>query len=340
MRISPALLTTIRLIGEHKGRQDLYSRTAPAVLETLLQGARIQSVESSNRIEGITAPPPRLRALVDENTEPRNRSEAEIASYCDVLDSINASAANMKFTPGLVLQLHRDLCRFAPDPGGRWKNADNVIEEQTADGQRRVRFTPVPAFQTPEAMEALHTGLSQARGSGEMDSLILMAAYCLDFLCINPFLDGNGRMPRLLMLVLLFRDDYEVGRYVSLERLIEETRDTYYAALEASSAGWHDGDHDLLPWVEYLMGVVLAAYRELDERVGAVAGVRGAKREMVIDCIECLPDEFSIGDIERVCPSISRPTINRALRDLRRDGRLQGTRGRDARWTKIGADNF
>jgi Fic family protein len=142
-------------------------------------------------------------------------------------------------------------------------------------------------------------------------------------------------MSRLLMLVLLYRDDYEVGRYVSLERLIEETRDTYYAALEASSAGWHDGDHDLLPWVEYLMGVVLAGYRELDDRVEAVAGARGAKREMVIDCIERLPGEFSIGDIERACPNVSRPTINRVLRDLRRGGRLQATRGRDAQWTKL-----
>lgn len=335
MLISPALLSTARLIGEHKGRQDLYNRTSPAVLETLVHVARVQSVESSNRIEGIVAAAPRLKAIVDQKTSPRSRSEAEIAGYRDVLDSIHTSAAQMPFTPGLVLQLHRDMSRYAPDPGGRWKNADNRIEEETADGQKRVRFVPVPAFLTPQAMDALHSGLESARVGRLTDPLILTAAYCLDFLCIHPFLDGNGRMSRLLTLVLLYRDGYEVGRYVSLEKLIEDTRDSYYAALEASSAGWHEGRHDLSPWVEYLMGVVLGAYRELEDRVEAVAGARGAKREMVVDCVDRLPDEFSVADIERVCPNVSRPTINRVLRDLRRDGKLEATRGRDARWSKL-----
>ncbi len=187
------------------------------------------------------------------------------------------------------------------------------------------------AFQTADAMDALHLGLDRARLAGAVDPLLLATAYRLDFLCIHPFLDGNGRMSRLLTLVLLYRDGYEVGRYVSLEKLIEDTRQGYYEALEASSADWHEGRHDLRPWVEHSMGIVLAASRELEARVDAVAGARGAKREMVVDCVERPPSELSMADIERACPHVSRPTINRVLRDLRRDGRLQATRGRDAR---------
>ncbi len=332
MRITPSLLSTVRLIGEFKGRQDLYKRTAPAVLETLVEIARIQSVESSNRIEGITAAQPRLKALVLQKTTPANRSEAEIAGYRDVLDTLHTSAAGMPFTPGVILQLHRDMSRYAPDPGGHWKssdNSDNLIEETLPGGERRVRFTPVPA------MAGLHSGFEQARSRGDVDPLILTAAYCLDFLCIHPFTDGNGRISRLATLLLLYRDGYEVGRYVSLEKLIEGSRESYYEALGASSAGWHDAGHDLVPWVEYFMGVLLAAYRELDARVGTVAGARGAKRDMVVQCIERLPATFGIADIERACPHVSRPTINRVLRDLRRAGRLEATRGRDARWTKL-----
>jgi Fic family protein len=335
MRITPGLLSTVRLIGEFKGKQDLYKRTAPAVLETLVQVARIQSVESSNRIEGITASPPRLKQLVEQKTTPTDRSEAEIAGYRDALDMLHTYAAQIPFTPGVVLQLHREMSKYAPDPGGQWKTSDNLIEEELPDGSKRLRFTPVPAFLTPEAMEALHGGFGQSRAKREIEPLILFAAYCLDFLCIHPFRDGNGRVSRLITLLLLYQDGYEVGRYVSLDKLIEDTRDTYYAALEAASAGWHEGRHDLLPWVEYLLGILLAAYRELEDRVGVVTGARGAKRRSVIDCIERLPTRFSVADIERTCPHISRPTINRVLRDMRCAGRLEATRGRDAKWTKL-----
>ena len=184
----------MRLVGEYKGKQELYRRTAPGVLDTLVQVSRIQSVESSNRIEGITAPAPRLRDLVEQKTTPANRSEAEIAGYRDVLDTLHSAPFGMRFSTGVVLQLHRDMSRFAPDRGGHWKTSDNLIEEELPDGSRRVRFTPVPAFLTPEAMEALHAGFDQARAKVEIEPLILLAAYCLDFLCIHPFRDGNGRV--------------------------------------------------------------------------------------------------------------------------------------------------
>jgi Fic family protein len=336
LRVTPALLSTLGVVHEHKGRQELYKRTSPGVLETLLEVARIQSVESSNRIEGIIAPAERISELVRTKTTPENRSEAEIAGYRDALATIHANATNMRFTPGLVLQLHRDLSRYLPGPGGRWKNSDNEIEEALSDGSKRIRFTPVPAFVTAQAMETLHTRLNAERDAATIDELVLAAAYTLDFLCIHPFGDGNGRTSRLLSLILLYQAGYEVGRYVSLEKVIEDSKDTYVDALEASSAGWHEGEHDLLPWMEYFAGIVLAAYRELETRVGDVTGERGAKGQMVLGCIKRLPAQFRIADIERACPHVSRPTINRMLRAERVAGHLVCVkRGRDATWQKI-----
>lgn len=336
LTVTPALLSTLGAVREHKGRQELYKRTAPGVLETLLEVARIQSVESSNRIEGITAPTARINELVRDKTTPGNRSEAEIAGYRDALATIHANAKGMRFTPGLVLQLNRGMCRFLPDPGGRWKDSDNEIEETLTDGSKRIRFTPVPAFQTAEAMDVLHARFNAERDAATIDELVLVAAYALDFLCIHPFGDGNGRMSRLLSLVLLYQADYEVGRYVSLERLIEESKDTYVDALEASSVDWHGGAHDLLPWMEYFAGVVLAAYRELEMRVGDVTSERGAKSQMVLGCIDRLPSTFRIADIERACPHVSRPTINRVLRAERLAERVRCIKqGRDATWEKM-----
>jgi Fic family protein len=338
LRVTPALLSTLGAIREHKGKQELYKRTSPGTLETLLEVARIQSVESSNRIEGITAPTARINELVRAKTTPGNRSEAEIAGYRDALATIHTNSGGMRFTPGLVLQLNRDICRYLPDPGGRWKDSDNEIEETLADGSKRIRFTPVPAFQTGDAMNILHARFNAERDAATIDELVLVAAYTLDFLCIHPFSDGNGRMSRLLSLVLLYQADYEVGRYVSLERLVEQSKGTYVDALEASSEHWHDGTHNLLPWMEYFAGVILAAYRELEMRVGDVTGERGAKSQMVLGCIDRLPSSFRIADIERACPHVSRPTINRVLRAERLAERVKCIkRGRDATWEKAGS---
>lgn len=333
------LVGTIRLLGEYRGREALFMQQTPQVLESLRQVAIIQSTESSNRIEGIGAPPDRIKKLVEQKTTPRNRSEQEIAGYREVLATIHANHANMPFTPGLVLQLHRDLYQFAPQPGGRWKMTDNEIAETRSDGTKFVRFRPTPAYRTPDAMERLHVLLQEQRERGEIDPLLLIPAYVFDFLCIHPFTDGNGRMARLLTLLLLYQAGYEVGRYISLEHLIEIQREGYYDALYKSSEGWHEGAHNLLPWLEYFLGVMLlGAYREFGRRTGELTTAHGAKTEMVLAAIQKLPATFRYADLARACPNVSRPTIKRVLGQLRKDGKVQCVRaGRDAIWEKTGS---
>lgn len=334
--ITQQLLQTIRLIGEYKGKQELFKEQAPQALETLRQAAVIQSTESSNRIEGITAPLERIKQLVAEKTTPRDRSEQEIAGYRDVLDTIHASYTHIPFTTGIVLQLHRDLYQFSVAQGGRWKTANNEISETRPDGTKFVRFQPVPAFETPEAMERLHERFNYLWQSGEVEPLLLIPTYVLDFLCIHPFLDGNGRMARLLTLLLLYQAGYEVGRFISLERIVEDTKQSYYDTLYQSSQNWHQGQHNLLPWYSYFLGViVLSAYREFEQRVGLVASARGAKTAMVLDAIANLPREFSIKDLQERCPTVGVDLIRRILRQEREAKRLKCLgRGADARWQR------
>jgi Fic family protein len=334
--ITQNILQTIRRIAEYKGKQDLYKEQSPQILETLRQAAIIQSTESSNRLEGITAPLERIRDLVAQKTTPRNRSEQEIAGYRDVLTTIHANHADIPFTTGVVLQFHRDLYQFNPGQGGKWKPVNNEITEIRSNGTKVVRFYPVPAHMTPDAMDILHTQFAELWKSGTIEPLLLIPTYILDFLCIHPFLDGNGRMARLLTLLLLYKAGYEVGRYISLEQMVEQTKESYYDTLYAASQGWHEAEHDILPWWEYFLGVMLfGSYQEFERRVGLITTSRGAKREMILDTVDRLPRQFQIGDIERACPGVSRPTINRALKELRDQGKIACIKpGRDARWEK------
>jgi Fic family protein len=284
----------------------------------------------------VTVPNDRLEAIVRERAAPRDRSEQEIAGYRDVLSTIHTNWRDMQFSPGLVLQLHRDLFQFTPSGGGNWKPVDNEITEMVG-GKRSVRFQPVPAYATEDAMRRLHTRFEQARAAGESDPLLLLSAYILDFTCIHPFLDGNGRMARLLTLLLLYQAGYHVGRYISIERIIEQQREGYYDSLYASSQQWHQAQHSLTPWWEYSLGVVLVqAYRELERNVAKVTGSRGAKRQAVIDAIARLPATFQHGDVARACPGVSRPTIERILTELRDSGRIRKLKGgRAAVWEKV-----
>jgi len=334
--VSPRLVQTIRLLGEFKGKQDMFTRQHPQVLEQLREAAVIQSTESSNRLEGVRAPYARIRDIVQRKTTPRNRSEQEIAGYRDVLSTIHVHHEGMTFTPGLVLQFHRDLYQFLPGQGGRWKITDNDITETRPDGSTFVRFKPVPAFLTAKSMEELHAGFARAREVQEVDPLILIPAYVLDFLCIHPFLDGNGRMARLLTLLLLYREGYEVGRFISLEQVVEANREGYYGSLFESSQGWHEGQHSLVPWLEYFLGVVLlGAYRELAARTGELTATKGAKKEMVLNAISRLPEEFRWADLEQICVGISHSTIRRVLDELKAQGVVHcASQGRDAVWRK------
>ncbi len=319
-------------LGEARGRQELFVHQQPERLESLRQVAVIESTESSNRIEGIAAPRHRIEALVLRPTAPRDRSEQEIAGYRDALSLIHESHAHMPFSVNVLLQLHGMLYRYHPAEGGRFKMADNAIVERHADGATRVRFHPTPAIQTPQAMEALVEGYRRAT---RLPPLVAIPLAVLDLLCIHPFSDGNGRVARLATLLLLYRHGYSVGRYISLERIFEESKESYYDTLERSSQGWHEGAHDPHPWLDYFWGALLRAYREFEDRVSVLSSGRGSKSELVRDAIHRRIGPFAISDIERDCPGVSRELVRLVLRQMRDEGALvlEG-RGRGAKWKK------
>jgi Fic family protein len=334
--VSQVLLQSVRLVGEYRGKEALFKQQSPQVLRALRDTAVIQSTESSNRIEGVVASPQRIRDLVANRTQPANRSEQEIAGYREVLNTIHTNFADMPLTSNLVLQLHRDLFQFVPGGGGRWKATDNDITETRPDGATVVRFKPLAAHLTPDAMAQLHHAYRAALDARTVEPLLLIAAYVLDFLCVHPFADGNGRVARLLSLLLLYQEGYEVGRYISLESAIEETKEGYYDSLYVSSQGWLEAQHSLSPWWEYFIGVMLVkAYRNFEDRVGVTSARRGAKRDMIRDAVTRLPNRFRYADLARALPAVSRPTIARALRELRMAGAVRCVKpGRDATWEK------
>lgn len=336
LRFDSNQAATLRAIGEFRGKQELFYRQAPEVLKGLREIAVIESSESSNRLEGVTVAPNRLKALIVQNTKPRDRSEQEVAGYRDALALIHESAREMRFTPNVILQLHSTLYRFMPTPGGRWKAADNEIIEKHPDGKVRVRFKATQAHLTPIAMDQLSTGYATAIDTAQQDPLIVVPLAILDFLCIHPFSDGNGRVARLLTLMLLYHFDYEVGRYISIERVYEATKESYYETLEASSQGWHEGQHDPYPWLNYFWGVLLRAYREFEERVGEVRSGRGAKTEQVREAVLARNAPFSISDIEASCAGVSRDTVRLVLREMKKEGLIASTgKGRSAKWIKL-----
>lgn len=338
--ISQKLLMTIRALGECRGRQVLFQRQSAEVLETLRRAAMIQSVESSNRIEGVVIGAGRVEALVEHRSKPRDRSEAEVAGYRNVLAEIHARAGRMELKPGLILDFHRRMLALTPERGGEWKKKDNAIIEVKSDGRQAIRFRPVSSVATPEFMEKLCDLYRRAMDNREIEPLLLIPSFIFDFECIHPFMDGNGRVGRLLTLLLLYQAGYEVGRYISLERLVENTKETYYETLHKSSQGWHNVQHDLRPWWEYFLGILTAAYGEFEDRVGRITSARGAKREMVRGAVLRLPARFKLADLQDICPGVSYPTLKRALTELKRDklAKCLG-KGRDAEWERIGSWN-
>ncbi len=337
LRYSAEDIASLRQLGEYRGKQELFVRQRPEVLETLRTAAVIESSESSNRLEGIVAPRPRIEALVLKSTRPRNRTEQEIAGYRDALHLLHQSAPDMPFTANVILQLHATLYRYLPQRGGRWKMTDNEIVERGPAGELvRVRFTPVAAVATPHAMEELTRAYRAAIQEEQYDPLVLIPLTILDFLCIHPFTDGNGRVARLLTLQLLYHAAYEVGRYISLERIFEESKDSYYDTLEASSKDWHEGNNDVHPWMRYLWGTLLRAYKEFEERVGVIDSSRGSKTRQVRAAVERKMAPFSISELERDCPGVSRDMIRRVLRQMRDKELLVAEgQGRGAKWRRI-----
>jgi Fic family protein len=329
------ILKTVRVIGEYRGRECLYKNQTPEVLESLRKAAIIQSAESSNRIEGIVVAPGRIDSLILKKSKPVDRPEQDVAGYRDVLSSIHAHPARYDLSLATICDFHRQMYRYTGEKAGHWKQKDNSIFEIRKDGKQVVRFQPVSALKTAEYMTALCALFKKAKDSDKTDPLFLIASFIFDFECVHPFMDGNGRVGRLLTLLLLYQSGYEVGRYISLERIIEDSKETYYDALYKSSQGWHKGEHDLRPWWNYFQGMLIAAYKEFESRVGTITKAKGAKREMVENAILRLPTRFRMADIQRACPTVSYPTLKRALSDLSKAKKIRSLgKGRDAEWER------
>lgn len=336
--ISHSLLAMVRTLGEYKGRQDLYREQSPQILETLKKSAMVESVESSNRIEGVTMEAKRLEPLVGRKISPKDRSEEEIAGYRDILSEIHTNARRQALSPKLILDFHRKLYTHTPYKGGSWKEKDNAIWEEAPDGRKFIRFRPVSAVATPEYMDKLCSSYRAMMEEQQADPLLAIASFILDFESVHPFPDGNGRLGRLLALLLLYQAGYEVGRYISLERIVEQSKETYWDALLKSSQGWHEARHDLRPWWNYFLGTLIAAYKEFEERVGKITTARGAKRALVQQTVARLPSRFRFSELQRACLGVSYPTLKRALVELKRKKKVRCLgKGRDAEWEQIGS---
>ena len=319
--LTPEIVQMVGSIHEHKGKQELFLEANIDELKTLLEVALIQSTGASNRIEGIFTSDKRLKELVSQKAEPRNRSEQEIVGYREVLATIHESYEYITPRPTIILQLHRDLYSYSQgNIDGTYKNSDNVIAETDAEEHQKARFIPVPAFQTAEAIDELCAHFLEAWEANLIDKLILIPMFILDFLCIHPFNDGNGRMSRLLTLLLFYKAGYIVGKYVSMEMLIEKTKETYYEALQASSFGWHEGENSYKPFVKYYLGIMLKAYNEFENRVEHLKYHNLSKPDRIKAVIDNKVGKITKKEIMELCPDISKVTVERTLTDLVKSG--------------------
>lgn len=323
-------------LGEARGKQDLFTKQSPQRLKVLREHALIESAVSSNRIEGVEVDQSRIKAILVGKGALRDRDEEEVRGYRDALKLIHERNAKLPVSEQTIQELHR-LARGRIGDAGQYKSQDSDIIERLPDGRTRVRFKTVPAARTTESMTELLGLWQDCLRDGWVHPLVAMAAMNLDFLCIHPFRDGNGRVSRLLLLLQCYHLGYEVGRYISLERLIEENKERYYETLEQSSQGWHEGKHDPWPYVHYLLYVLKSACREFEERVGQVKSLRGAKTELIESAVAAFSGNFTLSDLERVCPGISRDMVRRVLRDLQKAGKAECLgRGPGAAWRRKG----
>ncbi|MFR1766348.1 MAG: Fic family protein [Lachnospira sp.] len=321
--LTPEIVSYLTQIHEFKGEQTLFIEVKADTLIQLVESAKIQSTEASNKIEGIYTSDERLRALVRDTTRPKTRNEQEIAGYRDVLNTIHENHDYIPPKPSIILQLHRDLYKFEGfDIGGKYKSADNIIKEEDIQGNEFVRFRPVSAWETPGAVDELCMAFDEALATEQIDALILIPMFVLDFLCIHPFNDGNGRMSRLLTLLLLYRAGYIVGKYISIEKLIENTKELYYECLQLSSTKWHENENDYEPFVKYMLGIIVAAYRDFSSRVSLLTTDGLSKPDRVREIIKTTLGPVTKAEIVAKCPDISQVTVQRALADLVESGQI------------------
>lgn len=318
---------------EARGKQDLWVKQKAEALAALRDQAMIQSAESSNRIEGVTVSANRLRPLVLGSARPRDRSEEELAGYRRALDWVFSRRGAVPITPDVIRRLHTLAQGGHSGDAGQWKQRDNEIVEILPNGERRIRFVPTPARDTPKMIAALCRGYQEACGEERIPPLLIAATFVFDFLCVHPFRDGNGRVSRLLTTLLLKVQGFEVARYVSLERLVEERKEEYYSILRASSEGWHEGRNEIVPWWNYFLGVLRSGYREFERQVEST-GVRPAKSELVRRIVlDEQAGRFTLADLSQQARAVSPQLIKKVLAELKGEGKIRLTgRGRGAFW--------
>lgn len=318
-------ISYISKIHEYKGKQELFLRQKPVELKRLVEVAKVQSTEASNRIEGIITTNSRLKQLVADKTTPRNRDEEEILGYRNVLNMVHENYEMIPVRSSYILQMHRDLLRFTDHSyGGQFKTAPNEIDMVLENGEKVVLFRPLEPYETPEAINEICEKYQDALERELVDELILIPCFILDFLCIHPFNDGNGRMSRLLTLLLLYRQGYLAGQYVSIEKAIADTKEAYYDALAKADQGWHEGANDPKPFIKYMLGIILSCYREFENRVSIVekAGTRSTAYDVVKAYTEGRIGKFSKQDVLVGCPSLGSSSVEAALKKLVDEGVL------------------
>lgn len=314
------VINYLSLIHEYKGKQSLYLQQKPLELERLVEIAKVQSTEASNSIEGIRTTETRLRQLMSEKTTPRNRDEKEIAGYRDALNIVHENFEYIPLTPNYILQLHKILLSHTDSSfGGSFKNVQNYISATDAEGKRFTLFTPLAPYETPEAMQEICDEYNRTVGEGKVDPLLIIPVFIHDFLFIHPFLDGNGRISRLLTTLLLYRAGYTIGKYISLEAKIAKNKDAYYDALEDSQIGWHEQQDDTTSFIKYLLSTIIAAYRDFDDRMQIVSPT---SLGTVKNAIESKLGKFTKKDILEFCPSLSASTVERHLKKLTAEGTI------------------
>ena len=317
------ILGLIAAIYKEAGKQELYLKQRPEELEKLIEIAKIQSTEASNAIEGIVTTSTRIKQLVEEKTTPKNRDEQEIAGYRDVLNIIHENFDVIPISQNYILQLHKILYSHMNNfMAGKTKNVQNYISATYPDGHVQVLFTPMAPCETPEAIDKICEEYNLAIGNMELEPLILIPVFIHDFLCIHPFNDGNGRMSRLLTTLLLYRNGFYVGRYISLEGKIAKNKDLYYDALSRSQDGWHEGTEDIIPFIKYMLGIILAAYKDFEDRMDLI-GVKLSALEIVRRASKNKLGRFNKQDIRELCPNLSDSSIEGALRKMLSSGELK-----------------
>ena len=332
------IINLISKIHEYKGKQSYLLETKKDTLKTLLKVAKIQSTSSSNKIEGIYTTDKRINEIVNQKLEPKNRNEEEIAGYRDVLSLIHENYNYIDITQNTILQLHRDLYKYTGySYGGKFKNSQNYIEEENEKGEKKIRFTPLSPVETPIAIEDLCKNYNELVNNESCDLLVLIPIFILDFVSIHPFNDGNGRMSRLLTLLLLYKANYLVGKYISIEKIIEETKDSYYDTLEKSSVKWHDNENDYSYFVEYYLGIILNAYKEFDSRINIVENKKVTAYDRIIDIFKDNIIPIDKAFIMNKCPDLSETTIERSLNKLLKENKIVKISG--GRYTKYKWNN-